>query len=407
MKAHILFSNYESKRIHLGITGSVASFKIFPIIRNLLKCGISISCTLTKGAKNFITPLSLLSIGVDPLFSDLFSDDDAFFSHLTPENTCHAQIIVPATANFIAKMAHGMADDMLSTQVLAFSKKQVIAPAMNSQMWLSKPLQDNICILQSRNIDILKPRKGTLACGEFGYGKLAHENDIFLSILKSLTQQDLANKKILISFGPTHEYYDVARYFSNPSTGLMGACLSIAAWLRGASVHVVHGPVNFWLPDDITTIPVISAQQMHNAMHDLYKNFDIIIMAAAVSDFSPIPFSKSNTKYKRDVTGNATPAICFVSNPDILASIGSHKTSKQIVVGFCAETSDLHKNALDKLIRKNCDLIVANYIGTNDSGFSSYTNHVSLVDKNRRFESWPILPKTEVAWRIYDWILHL
>lgn len=407
MKEHLLFTNFESKRIHVGITGSVAAFKLFPIIRNLQKCGIDISCTLTKSAKQFITPLSLKALGVDPIFSDLFLDDDLLFSHLTPENSCQTQIIVPATANFIAKMVHGLADDMLSAQVLAFSKKQIIVPAMNSQMWMSKPNQHNIQVLQSRNVDILMPRKGTLACGEFGYGKLAHENSIFLSILKSLTQQDLANKKILISYGPTHEYYDVARFFSNPSTGLMGACLSIAAWLRGASVHVVHGPVSFWLPDDISTSPVVSAHQMHNAIIDLYKSFDIIIMSAAVSDFSPIPFSNDKQKYKRDITGNSTPSMSFVSNPDILATVGSLKHNNQIVVGFCAETGDLYKNADDKLKRKHSDLIVANHIGSKDSGFSSFTNHVSLLDKNERFESWPILPKPEVAWRIYDWILHL
>jgi phosphopantothenoylcysteine decarboxylase/phosphopantothenate--cysteine ligase len=362
---------------------------------------------LTKSAQQFVTPLSFQALGVDPVYSDMFNPLVDPFSHLVPSRTSQCQIIAPATANFIAKMAHGIADDMLSCQVLAFPHQQILAPAMNSLMWLSFPVQENINILKSRNITILSPREGLLACGDTGQGKLADENDIFLSILKALSPQDLMGKRVLVCFGPTYEYFDVARFWSNPSSGLMGACLATAAWLRGAEVHVVHGPCSFSFPESILITSVTSAKQMYDEMIQRHNSFDFIFMAAAVSDFSPIPFSNTKEKYKRDITCTSVPNIQFIANPDILAKLGSFKKDNQKIIGFCAETNDLKKHAEEKLLRKNCDLMVANYIGRDDSGFSSSTNEVLVVDKYGRYEKWPVLPKPEIAWRILDWTNHV
>lgn len=407
MQSHFEFNFFSDKAIHFGVTGSISAFKIYSIVRLLLKLGINISCTLTKSAQQFVTPLSFQALGVDPVYSDMFKPQGNHFSHLAPSRTAQCQIIAPATANFIAKMAHGIADDMLSCQTLAFPHQQILAPAMNSLMWLSIPVQNNIQILKSRNVNILTPREGLLACGDAGLGKLADENDIFLSILKALSPQDLTGKKVLVCFGPTHEYFDVARYWSNPSTGLMGACLAIAAWLRGAEVHVVHGPCSFYFPQSILITSITSAKQMYEAMITKYQAFDIICMAAAVADFSPIPFALSDEKFKRDITGLSVPNIEFTANPDILAKLGTLKTANQKLIGFCAETRDLELHAKEKLVRKNCDLMVANYIGHCDSGFNSSTNDVAVIDKYGRYEKWPVLPKTEVAWRILDWTTHV
>jgi len=407
MNAHQEFHCFQNKNVHFGITGSISAFKIYSVIRSLLKLGIHVSCTLTKSAQQFVTPLSFQALGVDPVYSEMFKTLDDPFSHLAPSRMSQCQIIAPATANFIAKMAHGIADDMLSCQTLAFPYQQILAPAMNSLMWLSIPVQQNIKILKSRNISILAPREGLLACGETGSGKLADENDIFLSILKALSPQDLSGKRVLVCFGPTHEYFDVARFWSNPSSGLMGACLAIAAWLRGAEVHVVHGPCSFFFPENIFITSVTSARQMYDEMITKFSGFDIIFMAAAVSDFSPVPYAHANQKFKKDVTGVNAPNIEFSPNPDILAKLGSLKSKNQKLIGFCAETSDLLKHAKEKLLRKKCDLMVANYIGREDSGFTSSTNEVAVIDNFGRYEKWPVLPKPEVAWRILDWTNHV
>ncbi|MEF3698343.1 bifunctional phosphopantothenoylcysteine decarboxylase/phosphopantothenate--cysteine ligase CoaBC [Desulfolutivibrio sp.] len=407
MQPHFEFDIFHNKRVHVGITGSISAFKMVMVLRTLIKFGIHTSCTLTKSAHQFVTPLSFHALGVDPVYSELFNPLDDPFSHLAPSRTAQCQVICPATANFIAKMAHGIADDMLSCQTLAFPHQQIIAPAMNSMMWSSKPVQQNIQVLASRNISILSPREGLLACGDTGHGKLADENDIFLAILHALSPHDLSGKRVLVCLGPTHEYFDVARYWSNPSTGLMGACLAIAAWFRGADVHVVQGPCTFFFPESITITPVTTAHQMYEAMVSEFPKFDIICMAAAVADFSPVPYSQSKNKFKRDITGKTAPHIEFISNPDILAKLGYIKSQNQKLIGFCAETSELKMHAEEKLLRKQCDIMVANFIGRDNSGFSSTTNDVEVVDKHGRYEKWPVLPKPEVAWRILDWTNHV
>lgn len=407
MLPYFKFDVYNGKSIHIGLTGSISCYKMISILRKLLDLNIVINLTMTSAAKQFLSPYLFKSIGVNQVYSDLFSINDDCYSHLEPSRFDDCQLIAPATANFLAKMTYGIADDMLSSQVLAFSRHQIVAPAMNSEMWHALPTQQNLHKLSSRGVEILQPEKGLMACGDNGIGRLADEKYIFLSVLKSLTKQDMANRSVLISLGPTHEYFDAARFWSNPSSGYMGVCLAIASWLRGADVTVVHGPISLWIPDTIKLISVTSASQMFTAITDIFHNYDILCMAAAVADFSPIPFSTEGIKYKKDHLKNIVPEIKFYANKDILATVGAKKNKFQIVIGFCAETDNLINNALDKLRRKYCDLIIGNLINKTGSGFGTNTNEVSVLDKYGRCETWPQLPKTEVAWRIWDWVIQI
>lgn len=405
MHPHLRFTFYQGKRLHMGVTGSIAAFKMLPLLRDFLETGMGVSVTLTESAARFVTALSFQSLGADPVHEHFFDNTDSAFDHLLPSRTADCQLIAPATADFISKMAHGAAGDLLSCQVLAYPGHKIVAPAMNPLMWSAPPTQDNVRLLTTRGVEIVTPGTGLMACGDAGQGRLADEAAIFLAVLRALSPQDLAGKSVLVSLGPTHEYFDVARYWSNPSSGLMGACLAIAAWLRGAAVHVVHGPVSFFFPCDVATIPVVTARRMHEAMNDLFPAMDMTFMVAAVSDFSPVPYGNAGEKFKRDITAKALPDIRFTQNPDILASLGERKTANQILTGFCAETDDLRARAEEKRRRKNCDIMVANPVGRADSGFQSGTNEVAVLDAHGRFESWPVLPKTEVAWRLLDWAI--
>jgi phosphopantothenoylcysteine decarboxylase/phosphopantothenate--cysteine ligase len=407
MHPHFLFPFFHGKRLHIGVTGSIAAFKMLSLLRHFLESGLSVGATLTRSAVQFVTPLSFRSLGADPVYDALFSQVDSPFDHLEPGRSSQCQLIAPATANFLSKMAHGSADDLLSCQTLAFAKHQIVAPAMNPLMWSAAATQENIEILKRRGVEVLEPCSGHMACGDSGQGRLADLEAIYLAVLRAMSPQDLSGRSVLVSLGPTHEYFDAARYWSNPSTGLMGACIALAAWLRGAAVHVVHGPVTWYFPSGVHLVPVVTARQMHDAMNDLFPSSDLTFMVAAVADFSPIPHGSPAEKVKRDVSGKTAPLIVFEPNPDILASLGRRKTKGQIVTGFCAETGDLRPLAQEKLLRKNCDIMVANHIGRSGSGFASATNEVAVLDAHGRFETWPMLPKPEVAWRVLDWAIHV
>jgi len=404
---HFRFPFFHGKRLHLGVTGSIAAFKSLTLLRHFLETGLSVSVTLTQAATQFVTALSFQSLGADPVYDAFFSKAESPFDHLEPARSAQCQLIAPATANFISKMARGAADDLLSCQALAFAKHQIVAPAMNPLLWNAAATRENIEILSKRGVEVLEPCSGHMACGDSGQGRLADLEALFLSVLRAISPQDLAGRSVLVSLGPTHEYFDVARYWSNPSSGLMGACIALAAWLRGARVQVVHGPVEWYFPPGVVRVPVVSARQMHDAMNDLFPTHDVTCMVAAVADFSPVPHGSPTKKVKRDVSGMTTPDIRFAPNPDILASLGERKTAQQCLMGFCAETGDLRPLAEEKLRRKKCDIMVANPLGQSGSGFAASTNAVSVLDAHGRFETWPVLPKPEVAWRLLDWANHV
>jgi len=395
--AHYQFDTFHGKRVHLGITGSIAAYKALDLTRAFLHLHLQVGATLTESARKFVTELSLSALGADPLYTDMFTGG-ANFDHLEP-SVADAFIVAPATANMLAKMAHGIADDLLSCQLLAYPGPILVAPAMNPRMWAATATRENWATLVRRGIVGIEPDCGDVACGDTGQGRLASPDEIFIRTLAALSPQDLRGKKIMLTLGPTHEYFDKARFWSNPSSGIMGACLAIAAALRGAEVTAITGPVDIFLPSMIRRIPVITAREMLEAATDVFPSQDIGCFTAAVADFRP-PACLTG-KYKK--SGQAL-SLTFEPNPDILATLSNSKKSWQQTIGFAAEAQNLEENARLKLDRKNLDLIVANPIDEPGAGFAALTNRVVVMDRHDRHESWPQLPKTEVAWRIWDWI---
>lgn len=395
--AHYQFDTFHGKRIHLGVTGSIAAYKALDLTRAFLHLHLQVGATLTASAQKFVTELSFSALGAEPLYSGMFASG-ANFDHLEP-SVADAFIIAPATANILAKMAHGLADDLLSCQILAFPGPVLVAPAMNPRMWNAPATRHNWAILGERGVIRIEPDCGNVACGDTGQGRLAPMDEIFVRTLAALSPQDLRGKKIMLTLGPTREYFDKARFWSNPSTGTMGAAIAVAAALRGAEVTAITGPVDIRLPSMINKIPVITARDMFQAASDIFPSQDIGCFTAAVADYRP-PACPAG-KYKK----NGQPlSLSFESNPDILATLSRSKKTGQQTIGFAAEAQDLERNAALKLDKKNLDLIIANPIDESGSGFASATNRVVVMDRYGRKESWPQLPKTEIAWRIWDWI---
>ena len=402
---HLLFTLHRGTPVHLGVTGSVAAYKSAEILRALQELGLDVCVTLTQAAAHFVSPLLFESLGATAVYSSLWNTPESSFGHLEPAQHAKAMLIAPATANTLAKMAHGIADEILSTQYLAFQGPVLVAPAMNPRLFEAAATQANLSLLASRGIKILEPGCGEMACGETGKGRLPGVEYMVAELLRSITRQDMSGVNVMVTLGPTHEYFDPVRYWSNPSTGLMGACLAMAAWLRGATVTVVHGPVKMWFPPDVRTVSVTSAKQMFDASMDLWPSQDMGLMSAAVADFSPVPHI--GEKFKKRDQKSDTFTIEFSSNPDILRTLGQNKAPRQKLLGFCAETSNLTHWASFKLQEKNCDLIVANNVVQEGSGFASPTNAVYVLDANGRAETWPILPKAEIGWRILEWMTQL
>ncbi len=396
---HYQFDTFRGERVHLGVCGSVAAYKALDLTRALVQLEIQTSVTLTEAATHFVTPMAFRALGATVATASL--DLANPFAHLEPGALARAVAVVPASANCLAKMAHGLADDLLSTQLLATPGPILVAPAMNPRMWNAPATQANVAILQTRGVRCIGPDPGPVACGEIGYGRLAPVEELFLEILRLLAPQDLAGQRILVTLGPTREYFDPARFWSNPSTGTMGACLAVAAALRGAEVTAVHGPIALSLPRMVRTIPVTSAQEMFAAAMDLFPAMNMALCTAAVADFRP---PRQAGKYHKD---GQPLTLTFTPNPDILASMGKAKTAHQRLLGFAAETEGLETAACTKLGRKNADLMAANPIGGAETGFASPTNRMVVVDRTGRQETWPTLPKTEIAWRLLTWLASL
>jgi phosphopantothenoylcysteine decarboxylase/phosphopantothenate--cysteine ligase len=399
---HLSFKGFLGRRLQLGVCGSIAAYKALDLVRMFRDTGTDVGATLTDSARQFVTPLSFEALGASPVFSAMYPVGDDVFGHLTPGEAAHAMLIAPATASTLARLANGLADDMLSCQALAFPKPLVIAPAMNPRMWHNAATQANWETLKARGHVCIEPGCGRTACMEEGRGRLADLNEIFLYGLRALTPQDMAGQTVMITLGPTREKWDGVRFWSNPSSGTMGACFAVAAWLRGATVHAVTGPGTPWLPSMISRYDVTSAREMFEAAEGLWPTMDIGVFTAAVADFSPIPFG--DEKFKK---GAEELVVRFASTTDILKTLGAAKKEGQRIVGFAAETSSMQENALKKLRAKNADMVVGNIVGRADSGFQSPTNEVFVTDRNGRQEEWPVQPKTEVAWRVLDWLLQL
>ena len=399
---HLKFSYFSGKNVHIGVSGSIAAYKALDLCRDFIHTDIKVSVTLTLAAQEFLKPLSFSALGADPVYTDMFSPKNTPFAHLEPAHFSDVFLIAPATANTIAKLAHGFANDLLSCQALAFQKKIIIAPAMNPGLWRARPTQENVAVLKERGVEIILPKTGKVACGDEGEGKLAPIEDIYFYTLKALSPQDMKNKNVLVTLGPTREFWDPVRFISNGSSGKMGSAVAVAAWLRGAKVVCVKGPCDVWLPSDIEVCEVVSASQMYEKCIELWRWCDIGCMCAAVSDFSPS--QKSSKKIKKGDLSSIS--LVLEKTPDILLNLGKRKRDEQILIGFAAETEDnFIELAKEKLEKKNLDYIVANKVNMAGAGFETDTNSVTVIDKEGHYSTFPIDTKANIALKIWDLVL--
>ena len=386
-----------SKSVLLIIGGGIAAYKSLELIRLLKTRGIGVRAIMTKAAEEFVTPLSVASLSGKKVHDALFNlTDEVEMGHIELSRSADLVVVVPATADLMAKMAAGLANDLASTTLLATDKKVLIAPAMNVRMWLHAATQRNIATLKSNGIHFVGPNEGDMACGEFGPGRMAEPVEILSAIekLMSPASQLLEGKKILITAGPTREPIDPVRYISNHSSGKQGYAIAEAAREMGADVTLVSGPVSLAKPAGMTVLYVQTADEMLSACDGIY---DVVICAAAVADWKVV--QTAHNKIKKTTTGEV-PSLSFVENPDVLATLskaGKHRS--KLVVGFAAETEKVIEHAKAKLAKKGCDLIVANDVSEASGVFGGDKNIVHLVSANG-VEDWPQLSKAEVAKRL-------
>ena len=393
----------SKKRIVVGVSGGIAAYKACDLVSKLSKKDYEVKVILTKHAEKFVSKRTFEALCHNYVETDLFdeSNEDPI-AHITLAKWADLMIIVPATANIIAKVTHGISDDLLSTTFLACNKHKMICPAMNTQMYENPITQKNIQACKELGYQILDPVVGHLACNDTGRGKMIEPADIVEAIDNYFnTSNKLSGKTVLISAGPTQEAMDPVRFISNHSSGKQGYAIAKAAKAMGANVILVSGPVQLEKIEGIQTIDVTSALDMFEAIKQNADKADYIIMAAAVSDYRPENIAEHKIKKSDD-----TIEMTFVKNPDILAYLGQCKTKKQIICGFAMETQDLDKNAKEKLEKKNCDMLIANNLFVSGAGFQTDTNIVSLLTKDS-IEHLPKLSKEELGQKILETMMKI
>lgn len=383
----------KGKSILLGVSGGIAVYKAVSLCSKLAQAGADVRVIMTESAVKFVAPLTFQTLSRHHVMTDTFEEKDpSVVSHIDLADHADLVVIAPATANILAKMALGIGDDMLSTTLLATTAPILAAPAMNVHMYEHPAVLNNMETLRERGVHFIEPGEGQLACGYVGKGRLAEPEQIYEAIVAML-QPDLPlqGKKVLVTAGGTVERLDPVRYLSNDSSGKMGYAVAEEARGMGAEVVLISAPSSLPRPEGVEFVPVVSALDMLSAVMERLNDVDIVIKAAAVADYRPAEASPVKIKKKDEEM-----TIRLVKNPDILQQIGERKT-KQYVIGFAAETNDLEANGLDKLRRKNCDLMVANDVTLEGAGFGTDTNIVTLLDKDGNVERLPILSKREVA----------
>ncbi len=400
-------SNLDGKSILLIVGGGIAAYKVLDLVRRLRERGASVRPVMTEGAKAFITPLSLASLAGAPVHDTLFSlTDEAEMGHIELSRAADLLVLAPATANMLAKLATGLADDLASTLLLATDKRTLVAPAMNLRMWLHPATQRNVASLRSDGILFCGPENGSMACGEFGPGRMSEPLAIVAAIEAALTGDTrlplpaspvgaLAGRRVVVTAGPTHEPIDPVRYIANRSSGKQGHAIARAAAEAGADVVLVTGPVALPGPPGVRLARVETAAEMLAAV-DAALPADIFIAAAAVADWRVA--SIAGQKLKK--SGDAPPTLSLSANPDILAAVaGRARDRPALVVGFAAETENLEAHAREKLARKRCDMIVLNDVGPASGTFGGDANEVTIVDRDGA-TVWPRASKDEIAARL-------
>jgi phosphopantothenoylcysteine decarboxylase/phosphopantothenate--cysteine ligase len=394
----------KNREIILGITGGIAAYKSVELLRELTKKGVNVHVVMTKNAQQFITPLTFQTLSGNPVQCDMFRLlEGSKIGHIALADIADLMVITPATANILGKIANGIADDYLTTMVMATKVPVLFAPSMNVNMWQSSFVQNNVERLKAHGYQFVDPLEGDLACGSYGKGKLADVEEIIEKIEDIFTKKDLSHQRVLVTAGPTLEPIDPVRYITNRSSGKMGFALAKIARRRGAEVTLITGPHYLSLPRrDIPQIQVNDAREMHEAVMHHFEECHIVIMAAAVADFRPRDIlTEKITKRK-----NGTYLLEMDRNPDILKELGE-KRRNHILVGFAAETSELMENAAVKLQEKNLDLIVANDVTQPGAGFGVDTNIVKILDAAGKVKKVPLLSKDEVANIILDQVVKL
>ncbi len=390
---------FHGKSILLIIGGGIAAYKCLELIRQLKAHNIATRVIMTKAAGQFVTQLGVASLSGEKVYSDLFSlTDETEMGHIELSRSADLVVVAPATADLMAKMAHGLAGDLASTALLATDKPVLIAPAMNVRMWHHAATQRNLATLKADGIHLVGPNEGDMACGEFGFGRMAEPAEIVGAIEALLGPQfkPMQGRRVLITAGPTREPIDPVRYISNHSSGRQGYALARQAAKMGAEVTLVSGPVALPAPMGVTLVQIETADQMLTACEN-EKNFDLIICAAAVADWKIA--NAAPQKLKKNDKAEA-PSLSFVANPDILKTLSNVKKNRaKLVVGFAAETENVIANAESKLKSKGCDLIIANDVS--EGVFGTNKNAVHVISA-KGVESWPQLSKDEVARRILE-----
>ncbi len=404
------------RNIVVGITGGIAAYKIAGVCSKLKQRGYEVRVMMTKAATEFISPLTLQSLTGHRVIYDMFEHPESGVSHIEWADWADCVLIAPATANIIGKVRNGIADDFVSTIVMATKAPVIFAPAMNCNMYDNRIVQGNIEFLQGLQYHFVEPEAGYLACGYTGKGRLADEQVILSAVesvldaaqpsngltagLMAQTLPDLSGKRVLITAGPTREPIDPVRFLSNHSSGKMGYALAQAAQKSGAEVTLISGPVNISLPDSVNVIPVQTAQEMLQCVLEHLPGQDIVIKAAAVADYRPATVAEQKIK-KSDMN----LSIEFVKNPDILLEIAKVKTREQMIIGFAAESENVIENAQSKLLKKQLDMIVANDISSRESGFDVDYNQVIIIKRGEEPVTLPRELKRDVAVQILEHIM--
>lgn len=393
------------KTVVLGVTGSIAAYKMANVASALVKMGACVHVLMTKNAANFINPITFETLTGNKCIIDTFDRNFEFHvGHVSLAKKADVFLIAPASADIIGKMACGIADDMLSTTVLAAKCPIIISPAMNTAMLTNPIVSDNIQKLEKYGYTVISPATGHLACGAEGAGKLPSEDILIEYILRSIAlPKDLEGKKILVTAGPTIEPIDPVRYITNHSTGKMGYSIARMAMLRGAYVTLVTGPVAIKPPMFCDIIHVNTAEEMYQAVINRYENYDIIIKSAAVADYRPAEISDEKIKKSDDNTNNS---IKLERTKDILDELGKFKKDGQIICGFSMETENVLENSRKKLIKKNCDIIAANSLREEGAGFGTDTNRLTIITKDSE-KTLSLMSKDDAAMELLNFISHM
>lgn len=393
----------QNKQVLLGVTGSISAYKIANLASALVKLHANVDVILTKNGERFITPVTFETLTKNRCLTDTFDRSDVSeIKHIALAERADVLLIAPASADIIAKMAHGIADDLLSTTVLAARCPVLVAPAMNVNMFSHPAVQENLAVLERRGVTVIPPENGTLACGAVGAGKLPSEQTLLDCLLREIAREkDLAGKKVLVTAGPTQESLDPVRFITNHSTGKMGYAVARRAMLRGADVTLISGPVSIAPPPFVRVIPVKSAAEMFEAVAGCCAEQDWCVMTAAVADYTPAEIKSEKIKKSGD---GADLSLRLRRTQDILRWLGEHKKEGQLLCGFSMETENVIENSRAKLTKKHADVIAANSLRDAGSGFGTDTNHLVLIQKDGTTDL-PLLSKDEAADRLLDVLL--